>query len=116
MVRCILCGDTMQVKDIMTEKVHTVTANTLVLDTFKLFHKHKIKGCPVLEDDRLIGIVKESDLLKFFDIHNFQSMLMLPAPFDFIEAVIHMKAEEQNMQAEFERIKKQLQLSVHLVH
>ena len=54
----------MFVKDQMKPTVITVTHSTSVLEALKLMQQHSIRRLPVLQNDKLVGIVTESDLLK----------------------------------------------------
>jgi len=50
--------------DIMTSTVVTVTPETTVLDTAKLFVKHGISGAPVVDENgQVLGLISEGDLL-----------------------------------------------------
>jgi CBS domain-containing protein len=54
----------LQVKDIMTRRVYTVTPEAPVVHAAELMTRHKIAGLPVVApDNSVIGIVTESDLL-----------------------------------------------------
>jgi len=52
------------IREIMTEKLITIQANTTLLDAAKLMHMHKIGGLAVVDEDRLVGIITESDLTR----------------------------------------------------
>ncbi|NLY29698.1 MAG: CBS domain-containing protein [Firmicutes bacterium] len=54
----------MMVKTRMTPNPITATPDMGVLDALKLMHKHDVRRLPVLENDKLIGIVVESELLR----------------------------------------------------
>ncbi|MCB1173084.1 MAG: CBS domain-containing protein [Leptospiraceae bacterium] len=54
-----------KVKEFMTRKVYTLTANMSLYDAIDLFLKHKISGAPVLdESQKLVGVYTEKDCLK----------------------------------------------------
>ena len=54
----------MKVRDIMTQDVLTVTAETSVNDVAKLLGQRDISGVPVIDDQRrVIGIITELDLI-----------------------------------------------------
>jgi acetoin utilization protein AcuB len=48
----------------MTPNPITATPDMGVLDALKLMRKHKVRRLPVLENDKLVGIVVESELLR----------------------------------------------------
>jgi CBS domain-containing protein len=54
------------VKDAMTVRVVTVTPDTKVKEVETLFEKHDYYSFPVVEKDRLAGIVTKLDFLKHF--------------------------------------------------
>ena len=53
-----------QVKDVMTEKVITVTPDTHVLTVAHLFLNNPIRRLPVVENGKLVGQIRRRDLLK----------------------------------------------------
>ena len=95
----------MIVKDIMTKNPKTIPADATVHAVVELFRKSRIRGAPVIKDHTLVGIVTEYDLLDFMEIHEFGGKLWLPAPFDFIEAVLDAKQEEYEIRKEFEKLR-----------
>jgi CBS domain-containing protein len=58
----------MKASDVMTSPVITVGPETAVRHIAGLLFKHRISAVPVLENDRLIGIVSEADLLHRHEI------------------------------------------------
>jgi len=52
------------ISEIMTREVVTVTPDVLIVDVAQLLLKHRIGGVPVLEGDRIVGIITESDLFR----------------------------------------------------
>ncbi len=54
----------MRASDVMTRRVVCVHPATTVEDAAKLMIRHRVSGLPVVDgDERLVGIVTESDLL-----------------------------------------------------
>ena len=53
----------MKIKEIMTKKVITCKTKTLVKEIAKNLIEHKLTGMPVVEGDKVIGIVTEADLI-----------------------------------------------------
>ncbi|MCK4327930.1 MAG: CBS domain-containing protein [Candidatus Diapherotrites archaeon] len=95
----------MLVKDIMTKDPKTIPVDATIHDIVELFRKHRIRGAPVVKKHRLVGIVTEYDLLDFMELHEFGGKLWLPAPFDFIEAVLDAKQEVYEVKKEFEKLR-----------
>ena len=58
----------MNAKDIMTSKVITVTSGTLVSEVARLLFERRISALPVVDGERLAGIVSEADLLHRYEI------------------------------------------------
>ncbi len=50
-------------KDIMTKEVITVDPETSVEEATELMSQYNVSGLPVLENDKLVGIVTEKDLI-----------------------------------------------------
>lgn len=54
----------MQVKDIMTEDVVTVSPETKITEVAKILHEHNFNGLPVADENKkVLGLVTEMDLL-----------------------------------------------------
>ncbi len=54
---------TMRIKDVMVPAVITVSPETAVCTAVRLMLDHKIGCLPVVEDDRLVGLITETDVL-----------------------------------------------------
>ena len=52
----------MTVKEIMTKDVITVSPETPIEEAALIMRRKKIGGLPVIEDDKLVGIITESDI------------------------------------------------------
>ena len=53
----------MLVKDIMTTGVRTVTPETKLLEVVSLMTLYRFSGLPVVEDEKLVGLIAEKDVL-----------------------------------------------------
>jgi len=53
----------MKAKDVMTTDVLTVSPETKVIDIAKLLLERRFSGVPVIEGDRIVGLVSEGDLV-----------------------------------------------------
>lgn len=51
-----------KVKEIMTSDVITTTPDVDVICAFEKLMKHKISSLPVIEDDKLVGIITATDV------------------------------------------------------
>jgi len=56
----------MKVSEVMTKDVITVTEYTPLEEAARIMVDNKIGGLPVMRDDKLIGIITETDLFKIF--------------------------------------------------
>ncbi|MCB0462200.1 MAG: CBS domain-containing protein [Flavobacteriaceae bacterium] len=55
-----------KVKDIMTQKPFYLTTKATIEDVSKALSKGNYHAVPVLENDRIVGIVSTADLIKYF--------------------------------------------------
>ena len=61
-ISCLL--DTLQVQAVMTRRVISVTPETSIEAAAALLLAHKIGGLPVVDGERLVGILTEGDVLR----------------------------------------------------
>ena len=54
----------MKVKDLMQDSVYTVSPDDMIDRVFFLLHYEKIRHLPVLENEKVVGIVTDRDLYK----------------------------------------------------
>jgi len=52
------------VEEVMTKKVLTVTEDTPIEEAARIMADNKVGGLPVMRDDKLVGIITETDLFK----------------------------------------------------
>lgn len=55
-----------KVKNVMTKKVITVTRDTPIEEAARLMADKKIGGLPVVDGERVVGMITETDLFKVF--------------------------------------------------
>ena len=55
-----------KVQNIMRRGVFSVPPGTLVSDAASLMAEHKIGALPIVENDKLVGILSSTDILKMF--------------------------------------------------
>jgi len=58
--------DSHPVKEAMGKGLHTATPDMLATEAARIMMENKVGCLPVLEDDKLVGIVTESDFVKLF--------------------------------------------------
>jgi CBS domain-containing protein len=56
----------LKVKDIMTQKPFYLTTKSTIEDVSKVLAKGNYHAVPVLENDKIVGIVSTADLIKYF--------------------------------------------------
>jgi acetoin utilization protein AcuB len=54
----------LQIKDVMTKNVFTVTEDTPIEEAARIMADNKIGSMPVVQDDRIVGIITGTDLFK----------------------------------------------------
>ena len=75
----------MKVRDVMNVRPITCQANAKVGEATSLMKKNRISGMPVLDGDKLVGIISESDLLRLLATGKEEGGLWLPSPFEIFE-------------------------------
>ncbi|SRR6266496_2654624 len=61
------------IKEIMTRNVVAVTPDTPILDVARLLLTNRIGGIPVVEGDRIVGVITESDLFRLIVVRETES-------------------------------------------
>lgn len=54
----------LKVEEVMTREVHCLTPDQTMRDVFDLLRRNRISGAPILEDEKLAGIVSQEDLMR----------------------------------------------------
>ena len=55
---------TLRIKDIMVKEVTTISPEAKLYDAVRLMIDKKIGCLPVVEDDRLVGLITETDIMR----------------------------------------------------
>ena len=79
---------TMKVRDVMTPDPVTVRVDSPVSEAAGLLRKYHIGGLPVMDGDRVAGIVTETDILSLLDVGDLSDDLWLPSPLEVIEVPV----------------------------
>jgi len=82
-----------KIKDAMEPNVLVLNKEDQITDAAKFFTKNNISGAPVIDNDKIVGILSEGDIMKLLDVHSPNLNLILPSPLDVIEMPIRMKHE-----------------------
>jgi CBS domain-containing protein len=78
----------MKVRDVMTPNPVTITVNSKVSEAAGILRKKRIGGLPVMNGERLTGIVTETDILSLLETGDLSDDLWLPSPLEIIEIPI----------------------------
>jgi len=96
----------MKVRDIMNVKPVTVQAEASVSQAAAILRENKISGLPVLDGERLVGIVSESDLLRLLSVDEEEGGLWLPSPFEIFEVPFRDLVKWERMRSALDEIPK----------
>jgi len=77
-----------QVRDVMTPDPVTVRVDSPVREAAGLLRKYHIGGLPVMDGERVAGIVTETDILSLLDVGDISDDLWLPSPLEVIEVPV----------------------------
>lgn len=77
----------MKVSEVMNPNVITIASDATVRDCVKVLRENKISGAPVVDGDKLVGIITERDILKLLKIPE-HGGYWLPSPLEVIEVPI----------------------------
>lgn len=75
----------MKVKDVMNTDPITCQAEDTVSEAARLMREKKISGMPVMDGDRLVGVISETDILRLLPPGEEEGELWLPSPFEVFE-------------------------------
>ena len=95
----------MLVRDVMNPEPVACQATDAVSEAVLLLKRNDISGMPVLEGERLVGVVSESDLLKLLSAEE-EGGLWLPSPLEILEVPIRDLIRWEKLQAGAEEVGK----------
>ena len=95
----------MLVRDVMNPEPIVCQASDAVSDAVRLLRENEISGMPVLEGERLAGVVSESDLLRLLSAEK-EGGLWLPSPLEILEIPIRDLIRWEKLQTGAEKIGK----------
>lgn len=78
----------MKVKDAMNIDVITCKPDDPVSTLVDFFKNNHISGMPVVKNEKVVGMVSETDILKLFKTPDISVDMILPSPFEIIEMPI----------------------------
>ncbi|HUU74476.1 MAG TPA: CBS domain-containing protein [Methanoregulaceae archaeon] len=89
----------MLVKEIMTHAPVTIAVKAPVRDAAGLLKKHHIGGLPVMDGEKIVGIVTESDIIALLETGRISDDLWLPSPLEIIEVPVREFINWENTKA-----------------
>jgi CBS domain-containing protein len=95
----------MKVRDVMNVKPITVQAQDPVSEAARLLRENKVSGLPVLDGEKLVGVVSESDLLRLLSVED-EGGLWLPSPFEVFEVPFRDLVKWERMHVAIDEIPK----------
>jgi CBS domain-containing protein len=96
----------MKVREVMNRSPITCQADDTVADAARILRENKISGMPVLDGEKLVGVVSESDLLKLLSQEEEGGSLWLPSPFEIFEVPFRDLLRWERLHASMEDISK----------
>lgn len=95
----------MKVRDIMNVMPVMVQASAKVSEAARLLRENKISGMPVMDGEKLVGVVSESDLLRLLSVEDDSGGdLWLPSPFEIFEIPFRDLMKWERMQSSLKEI------------
>lgn len=96
----------MRVRDVMNTKPIAVQVTDTVGNASKTMKANKISGMPVLDKEKVVGVVSESDILKLLSVEEEEGSLWLPSPFEVFEIPFRDLVKWERMHTAAEDISK----------
>ena len=95
------------VKEFMNKDVVFLSPDNTIFEAAKLLAQLDIAGAPVVEKDKIVGIISISDIIKFIDI-KMGKLPKIDAPGlpSFLLALMQMKKIRSDFQKELDKITK----------
>jgi len=95
------------VKELMNEKVVCLSPDDTIFDASKILSQLNIAGAPVVEKEKIIGIVSISDIIKFIDIKLGKlPKIDTPGLSTLLLALVQMQKVHSDFKKELEKITK----------
>ncbi len=93
------------VKDFMNKDVIYVSPEDTIFQAAKLFSQLDIAGAPVVEKDKVVGLISISDIIRFIDIRIGKlPKIETPGLSTLLLAIIQMKKMHSDFQKELKKV------------
>ncbi|MCJ2669145.1 MAG: CBS domain-containing protein [Candidatus Thermoplasmatota archaeon] len=94
----------MKVKDVMVKEAVVLSSEETVADAVEKFAKHRIGGCPVVDDERhILGIMTETNILESLKTHYKELKMRVPPETIIGISFVEIAKKREAVEA-FERI------------
>lgn len=90
----------------MTKEVITLSPEESLHEAAKKLRENKISGAPVVDNNKVVGILSEADLLKAMEEEAPEFKTLLPSPLDILELPFRIKLSLDEATKKAERIAK----------
>ncbi|HTX44300.1 MAG TPA: CBS domain-containing protein [Methanocella sp.] len=95
----------MKIADIMTKDVITCKPADVIRDVVKLMSEKDISGIPVVEGDKVAGIVTEADIMRLLAVPPPSGTLWLPSPLEvLLEIPLKELIQLRRLQTDFKDV------------
>ncbi len=81
------------VKDVMVKDVVSFKPVDSIHYVASSLRQNRISGAPVVDENRVVGVISETDIMKLLEEYDIHLNLFLPSPFDVVELPVRMKHE-----------------------
>lgn len=92
------------VRDLMRVNVICCKPDDSIFDVAKIFSEYNISGAPVVEDERVIGVISLTDIIKFMKTKLPKSKLYSPETQSLYLFIANLLKEQIGFRAELKRI------------
>ena len=95
------------VREFMNKDVIYLSAEDTIYDAAKLLSQLNVAGAPVIEKEKIVGIISISDIIKFIDIKlGVLPKINTPGLSSLLLALVQMQKIHMDFKKELEKIKK----------
>lgn len=86
-----------KIKDVMVKEVVSFKRNDPIHYVAWALREKRISGAPIVEDQKVVGIVSERDIMRLIEEHDIKINLLFPSPLDVLELPLKVKHELNEM-------------------
>lgn len=86
-----------KIDEAMEKNVIVLNKDDKIDEAAKLLTENNISGAPVVDNEKIVGMLSEGDIMNLLEVHSPNLNLVLPSPLDLIEMPVRMKHEYDEM-------------------